>query len=235
MVSDNVVLQKPEESHQVAPGVSKTPERPAALGSNRLKRNFDLALLALSFPIWATALGLLAGALWLQGQGSIFYLHKRIGFRGDTFAMWKFRTMVEDSDQVLQHYLDANPEAVEEWLATQKLKNDPRVTRVGRILRRYSLDELPQTINVLLGDMSLVGPRPIYDPNEVAQWGDLFAYYTLARPGLTGLWQVSGRNNTTYAERVAYDISYVTGWSLKLDCSLIARTARVVLTGEGAY
>lgn len=235
MVSEDVVRQKSEQAPRVAPGAGQPPERPDALGSNRLKRTFDLALLVLGFPLWATALGLLAGALWLQDQGSIFYKHKRIGFRGDTFFMWKFRTMVEDSDQVLQRYLDTNPEAVEEWLATQKLKNDPRVTPVGRILRRYSLDELPQTLNVLQGDMSLVGPRPIYDPNEVSQWGDLFEYYKQARPGLTGLWQVSGRNNTTYAERIAYDISYVTGWSLKLDCSLIARTARVVLTGEGAY
>jgi exopolysaccharide production protein ExoY len=205
------------------------------VGSNCSKRAFDLALLGLSLPFWASILALAACTIRMQGKGSIFFKHKRIGFQGRPFLMWKFRTMLPDSDRVFKEHLETHPEAMEEWLATRKLKNDPRITSLGKFMRRYSIDELPQLINVWLGDMSLVGPRPIADANEAEQWGRSFAYYQQARPGLTGLWQVSGRSNTSYSERIAYDVLYVKNWSLKLDCFLLAKTVSVVLKGDGAY
>jgi lipopolysaccharide/colanic/teichoic acid biosynthesis glycosyltransferase len=142
--------------------------------------------------------------------------------------------MVMNGDQVLLQYLAQHPELALEWERNQKLKDDPRVTRIGKFLRRTSLDELPQLWNVLKGEMSLVGPRPIIQ-EEVARYGDRFSLYTQVYPGLTGLWQVSGRNDTSYDERVRLDTYYVRNWSLWLDIYLLARTAGVVLAGRGAY
>jgi lipopolysaccharide/colanic/teichoic acid biosynthesis glycosyltransferase len=142
--------------------------------------------------------------------------------------------MVQNADRLLHEYLQQHPELREEWERDQKLRNDPRITRVGRFLRKTSLDEFPQLWNVLLGEMSLVGPRPIVE-DEVKRYGSLFALYTKVRPGLTGLWQVSGRNDTTYAERVAMDAYYVRNWSPWLDLYILARTVWVVLFGKGAY
>jgi lipopolysaccharide/colanic/teichoic acid biosynthesis glycosyltransferase len=142
--------------------------------------------------------------------------------------------MMKDADRLLEEYLAGRPEARFEWARTQKLVNDPRITRVGKLLRRMSLDELPQLWNIFLGQMSLVGPRPIVE-SEVAKYGESFAYYCRVSPGLTGLWQVSGRNDTTYPERVAYDEYYVCNWSVWIDIYILLRTAKVLLTGEGAY
>lgn len=142
--------------------------------------------------------------------------------------------MMPNADCVLSQYLEKHPEMAEEWKRDHKLRNDPRVTRIGRLLRKTSLDELPQLWNVLRGQMSLVGPRPIvYE--EIAKYGDGFPLYSQVLPGLTGLWQVSGRNNTTYDERVALDAYYVRNWSPWLDIYLLARTVTVVLRREGAY
>ena len=157
-----------------------------------------------------------------------------IGRHGREFTAWKFRTMRKESDRLLKEYLAAHPEARIEWARTQKLVNDPRITRVGRLLRRASLDELPQLWNIFLGQMSLVGPRPIV-ASEVANYGESFTYYCRVSPGLTGLWQVSGRNHTTYPERVGYDEYYVCNWSVWMDIYILLRTIKVVLTGEGAY
>jgi lipopolysaccharide/colanic/teichoic acid biosynthesis glycosyltransferase len=142
--------------------------------------------------------------------------------------------MVKDADRKLQQYLDTYPDMKAEWEATHKLKNDPRVTPIGRILRRYSLDELPQLINVLKGEMSLVGPRPIVE-DEVGFYGNLFDPYTWVRPGITGMWQVSGRSDTAYSQRVSLDEYYVRNWSMWLDVYILARTISVVLLKKGAY
>jgi lipopolysaccharide/colanic/teichoic acid biosynthesis glycosyltransferase len=147
---------------------------------------------------------------------------------------WKFRTMVENAEQLLEEHLAKNPQLREEWDNTHKLRQDPRVTRIGRILRRTSLDELPQIWNVLRGEMSLVGPRPVVSA-EVEKYGESFDFYRAVRPGITGLWQVSGRSDTSYSERVALDVRYVRHWSVWLDIYLLARTFRVVFRGSGAY
>jgi lipopolysaccharide/colanic/teichoic acid biosynthesis glycosyltransferase len=148
--------------------------------------------------------------------------------------VWKFRTMRVNSEQMLAGHLAKNPGAAEEWRRGQKLKNDPRVTRLGRILRKASLDELPQLVNVVRGEMSMVGPRPIVD-SEIQKYGSAFALYRQVIPGLTGLWQVSGRNERSYDERVELDTYYVRNWSPWLDIYLLARTIKVVVTGYGAY
>jgi Undecaprenyl-phosphate galactose phosphotransferase WbaP len=170
----------------------------------------------------------------LDSPGPIFYGQTRLGQRGEEFKAWKFRTMVQNADRVLKDYLEAHPEMNEAWQRDQKLRYDPRVTRVGRFLRRTSLDELPQLWNILRGEMSLVGPRPIVE-EEIPRYKDKFSLYTKVVPGLTGLWQVSGRNNITYEERVSLDAYYVRNWSVWLDVYILARTIWVVVTGEGAY
>jgi lipopolysaccharide/colanic/teichoic acid biosynthesis glycosyltransferase len=142
--------------------------------------------------------------------------------------------MVPNADEVLAQHLANNPEAAAEWKANHKLRNDPRITYTGRLLRRSSLDELPQIWNVLRGEMSLAGPRPVVEA-EIPHYGAAWPLYTLALPGLTGLWQVSGRNDTTYRRRVELDATYVRNWSLKLDFQLLLKTVRVVLKGKGAY
>lgn len=179
---------------------------------------------------------LIALAAWvsLNSRGSIFFRHLRVGRGGKLFYVWKFRTMCQNSDRILREHLDHNAEARMEWQSTQKLTNDPRITRGGRFMRRFSLDELPQLWNVLRGDMSLVGPRPIVT-SEVDRYGAAIYSYYAVRPGLTGLWQVSGRSNTTYRQRVDLDKQYVESWSPLLDTSICLKTVRVLLTGEGAY
>jgi Undecaprenyl-phosphate galactose phosphotransferase WbaP len=170
----------------------------------------------------------------LESPGNALFFHRRIGFGGRQFRMWKFRTMRKDGNLMLEEYLRNHPEEQAEWLEKRKLRNDPRVTRVGRILRKTSLDELPQLWNVLRGDMSLVGPRPIV-ADEAVKYAEWFDHYCRVVPGLTGLWQVSGRSDTNYKERVDLDSYYVRNWSPWFDIYLLARTVRVVLKGEGAY
>ncbi|HEX3601082.1 MAG TPA: undecaprenyl-phosphate galactose phosphotransferase WbaP, partial [Lacipirellulaceae bacterium] len=173
-------------------------------------------------------------AVQMSSRGPVFYGHTRIGRYGRRFKAWKFRTMFQDANLVLDQYLEANPEAMEEWTRDHKLKFDPRVTRIGRFLRKTSLDELPQLWNVICGDMSLVGPRPIVT-DEIAKYGQYYGFYTMVKPGITGLWQVSGRNNTTYAERVQLDSYYVRNWSPWMDVVLLLKTIRIVLFAKGAY
>jgi Undecaprenyl-phosphate galactose phosphotransferase WbaP len=170
----------------------------------------------------------------LESRGPVLYRHSRIGRGGSTIEVLKFRSMVVDGDWVLRQYLVQHPELALEWKRNQKLRNDPRVTRIGKFLRRTSLDELPQLWNVLKGEMSMVGPRPIVQ-SEVDRYGECFSLYTQVTPGLTGLWQVSRRNDTSYSERVEMDAYYVRNWSVWLDLYLVARTASVVLEGRGAY
>lgn len=203
-------------------------------GPQWIKRAMDIAFCLLLAPFLFVSVGILGLLVRLDSAGPIFYGHKRLGFQGREFLAWKFRSMVPDADRKLEEYLRQHPELMQEWIRDQKLKNDPRITRVGSFLRKTSLDELPQLWNVLRGEMSLVGPRPIVE-EEVRRYGPLFALYTKVRPGLTGLWQVSGRNDTTYAERVAMDAYYVRNWSPWLDLYILARTVWVVLYAKGAY
>jgi Undecaprenyl-phosphate galactose phosphotransferase WbaP len=179
-------------------------------------------------------IGLIALLIKLDSSGPIFYRQVRIGQGGQPFKAWKFRTMVWNAEAALQDYLERHPELQEAWQREHKLKFDPRITRVGRFLRHTSLDELPQLWNILRGEMSLVGPRPIVD-EEIWRYGEKFALYTRVTPGLTGLWQVSGRNNVTYEERVNLDAYYVRNWSVWLDVYILMRTVWVVVSGEGAY
>ena len=189
----------------------------------------SLSLMILLAPLLAV-IGLLVRR---EAKAPIFFWQNRLGRDGHSFRMWKFRSMLPDSQSILDRHLAENPEAQAEWEANRKLKNDPRVTALGRVLRKSSLDELPQLWNVFIGDMSLVGPRPIVTA-EIPKYGEGYDFYMRVVPGLTGLWQVSGRSNTTYGERVDLDIFYVRNWSPWLDFYLLARTVTVVLTGRGS-
>jgi len=190
----------------------------------------------------AVVIGLLASpviamaalATRFSSKGPIFYKQARIGKGNRPFTALKFRTMWMNADERLHDYLAKDPGLREQWESVNKLKNDPRVTPAGRFLRRFSLDELPQLLNVLAGEMSLIGPRPIVVA-EIEKYGLDYAAYERVRPGLTGLWQVSGRNDTTYQQRVDYDSYYVQNWSLWLDAKILIRTFRAVISGQGAY
>lgn len=177
---------------------------------------------------------LIALLVRLSSPGPVFYGAPRLGRGGRSFTVWKFRTMVEDANRRLEAHLRNHPDQAAEWHTSFKLREDPRVTAVGRFLRLTSLDELPQFWNLLRGDMSLVGPRPIV-AEEIPRYGELFELYKQVRPGISGLWQVSGRNDTTYADRVALDAYYVRNWSPWLDLYILARTVGAVIRCRGAY
>lgn len=205
-----------------------------------LKRSLDLTLVVLGGLAISPLLLGIAAAIKLSSPGPVLYGQRRIGRRRREFTAWKFRSMVVDADAFLQNYLDEHPAAKAEWERTHKLKGDPRVTPIGRFLRKTSLDELPQLWNVLVGEMSLVGPRPIvddprYDREYVEKHPEAYALYARVRPGITGLWQVSGRNDRGYELRPHLDCYYVRNWSAWLDLYLLTRTVKTVLFREGAY
>jgi len=199
-----------------------------------VKRLMDVAIVLLLSPFWIGLGIVICAAIKVSSPGPIFYRHQRIGRGGRRFGLWKFRSMVLDADVVLQQTLAADPAMRREWEQHHKLKKDPRVTWVGRWLRKTSLDELPQVLNVLWGEMSLVGPRPIVDA-EIEYYGTHYAAYLRVLPGVTGLWQISGRNNTTYERRVELDAYYVCNWSPWFDIYILSRTAKVISLCEGAY
>ncbi|MCA9187586.1 MAG: undecaprenyl-phosphate galactose phosphotransferase WbaP [Pirellulaceae bacterium] len=199
-----------------------------------LKRLMDVILVSIGGLVLLPAFGVIAVLIRISSPGSIFYSQNRVGQYGRHFRAWKFRTMVPNADDVLEDYLAKHPELRAEWNRDKKLKRDPRVTWIGRILRKTSLDELPQLWNVLVNDMSLVGPRPIPVYEERA-YGDIHKAYALVLPGITGMWQISGRNNTSYGERIDLDKYYVRNWSLWLDLYILMRTVKTVAFGEGAY
>jgi Undecaprenyl-phosphate galactose phosphotransferase WbaP len=201
---------------------------------NRITRALDIALILLAAPYIALAFLVIAILIKFDSPGPVFFRQTRIGQFGRKFTVYKFRTMAQNAEQVLQEYLSRSPELLAEWTADHKLKQDPRVTRLGAFLRKSSLDELPQLWNIFIGDMSLVGPRPIVDA-EVEKYGKCFDLYIQVRPGLTGLWQVSGRNNTTYERRVQLDEYYVRNRSVKLYFEILLKTVVVVLKEDGAY
>lgn len=198
-----------------------------------LKRCFDIAagLAGLIFlaPLFIT----IAIAIKIFDPGPILFGHERVGRQGRLFKCWKFRSMVVDSQQRLEALLASDPAAAREWAATQKLANDPRITPLGRFLRKTSLDELPQFWNVLRGDMSLVGPRPITRA-ELDRYGRDRRYYLVVRPGISGLWQISGRSQSTYEERVALDRLYVETWTFWRDLRIAVMTVPAVLLSRGA-
>jgi len=199
-----------------------------------LKRAMDIlgagALLLFTLPVFA----FIALAVRLDG-GPVFYAHERIGRGGRRFGCLKFRSMVTDSAARLEALLERDEAARAEWEATRQLKRDPRVTWIGRFLRATSLDELPQLFNVLRGEMSLVGPRPVIQAELAAHYGAAAEHYLSVRPGITGLWQISGRNDTAYAERVALDVRYAVNPSLLADVKILLRTPMAVLARRGAY
>ena len=199
-----------------------------------VKRFLDVVLIMISTPVILLVIGAVAVVVKLSSPGPVFYSHRRIRKGGAFFSMWKFRTMCVNSSEVLEAYLAQHPEARLEWNNTHKLRNDPRITRLGNFLRRYSLDELPQLWNVLCGQMSLVGPRPIVAA-EVEKYGDCFDCYCRVKPGLTGIWQVSGRSELSYDARVALDCEYVERWSLSKDFVILLRTFASVVNQDGAY
>jgi Undecaprenyl-phosphate galactose phosphotransferase WbaP len=198
-----------------------------------LKRAFDLLVVTLAAPTLLLLWLVIGAVVKVTSPGPILYGSERIGEGARRFRAWKFRTMASNADLLLKEYLDRDPRVKEEWERTKKLRHDPRITKVGRLLRRTSLDELPQIWNVFRGEMSVVGPRPIL-PDEVEKYGASFDLYAEVRPGITGLWQVSGRNNTPYSERVRLCRFYVRNWSPWLDVYIVLQTVRAVLTGDGA-
>lgn len=204
------------------------------VSKNWIARVFDISLILFAAPFIILAFLVITILIKLDSPGPVFYRQRRIGRLGRKFHIYKFRTMVQNADQTLELYLDSSPELRAQWLATHKLKEDPRVTRLGSMLRKLSLDELPQIWNIIIGDMSWIGPRPIVDA-EVEKYGKCFDLYIQVRPGLTGLWQVSGRNDTTYERRVELDEYYIRNRSLKLDLQILWETVFVVLRKHGAY
>jgi exopolysaccharide production protein ExoY len=199
----------------------------------RLCRAFDLVAATAALLLFLPLLILLVVALKILDPGPVLFRHRRIGKDGRYFHCYKLRTMVVDADARLAALLQSNPAARLEWARDQKLANDPRITPLGRFLRKSSLDELPQFINILKGEMSLVGPRPIVDA-EVVRYGRYFNHYTQSRPGLTGLWQVSGRSNTTYRRRVAMDVYYARRRSLGMNARIALKTVPAVLQARGS-
>ncbi len=198
-----------------------------------IKRVFDVVLTIIALPVVLLLGGIIALVVASDGNNPI-YRQRRVGRFGTEFSCLKFRTMVVGAEDDLHTILREDAVARAEWLETRKLKNDPRVTRVGRFLRKTSLDELPQILNVLRGEMSLVGPRPILH-DELSRYGNAEGVYLACAPGLTGLWQISGRNDISYASRVALDVEYFLTWSPLLDLKVILLTIPALLTRDGAY
>ncbi len=199
-----------------------------------VKRLMDVTLTAIGGLIILLPLLVIAALIKLTSRGPVLYGHMRVGQNGKPFKVWKFRSMVADSKERLEELLESDPAIRTEWEANHKLKDDPRVTKIGKILRKLSLDELPQLINVLKGEMSLVGPRPIVEA-EIEKYGENFGRIFSVKPGITGMWQVSGRSDTDYAERIAYDTYYMQSWSIWLDLWILYKTIGVVVRGKGAY
>ena len=219
---------------------TSVPRRSTVVSPSRLvsyaitKRVLDVSLVVVSAPVTVSVCVLLALCVMMTSRGPVFFSHRRIGRNGIFFSMWKFRTMCANSTEVLEQHLARHPEERAEWNSQHKLRNDPRITPLGRFLRRSSLDEFPQLWNVLTGRMSLVGPRPIVAA-EAEKYGNDFSYYLAVKPGITGLWQTSGRSTLSYDERVALDRRYVENWSLLRDIRIVMRTFTKIVNSRDAY
>ena len=199
-----------------------------------IKRAFDLLFTICGGLCILPFLLVIAGMVAVDNKGNVIFAHRRIGRDGKEFKCYKFQTMIPNAQEALEKYLAENPEARKEWEESFKLTDDPRVTKLGSILRKTSLDEMPQLWNVIKGDMSLVGPRPIV-AKEIERYGEYFREYAMVPPGITGMWQASGRSDTTYEERVEMDTWYVRNWSVWIDLMYLFKTVKIVFTGKGAY
>jgi len=199
-----------------------------------VNRGFDIIIALIALVVFLPLIVILALGMAVTSRGPILFAHRRVGRYGEMFPCLKFRTMHVDSDRILADLLASSPTARAEWAKDFKLRDDPRITPLGGILRKLSLDELPQLLNVLAGHMSVVGPRPIV-PAEIERYGEFFPDYCSVRPGLTGLWQVSGRNDVSYAERVQMDVTYARTKSVLFDTWIIARTVPAVVVARGCY
>ena len=199
-----------------------------------IKRCLDIGLILFFSPLLIPLFLILIILTKLTSKGPVFYGHKRVGKNGKEFKCWKFRSMCIDADKKLEEILANNPQMREEWEKERKFTNDPRVTKFGKFLRKTSLDELPQLINILVGQMSFVGPRPVTEP-ELVKYGEYRDYVLSVSPGLSGMWQTSGRSDTEYEERISLDSYYIQNWSIWLDIWILIKTVYVVLKGRGAY
>ncbi|MGK7865924.1 sugar transferase [Falsiroseomonas sp. E2-1-a20] len=224
------VYALPATEAQAVPSVRQDADRVHEVAKRALDILGAGTLLLLCLPVF-----LVLAALVRMDGGPAFYAHERVGRGGRLFGCLKFRSMVADADRRLAALLDRDPQARAEWEATRKLKSDPRITALGRFLRASSLDELPQILNVLAGQMSLVGPRPVQAAELAVFYGPAAQHYMTVRPGITGPWQVSGRNDTSYAQRVALDVAYARQPSLLNDVKILLRTPMAVLARRGAY
>jgi exopolysaccharide production protein ExoY len=211
--------------------VSADLPRPIGLTS---KRVVDIVLAISGIVLLAPLLIICFVVTIVASPGPALFRHKRVGFNGKLFDCLKFRTMVTDAPERLRQLLESDPLAAAEWMANQKLRYDPRVTAIGALLRKSSLDELPQLFNVLRGDMSIVGPRPVTE-EELTKYSGAVNTYLACRPGITGLWQVSGRSTTTYNKRVACDTFYARKWSMTLDAKIVLVTIPALLLSDDAY
>lgn len=199
-----------------------------------IKRAFDLLFTICGGLCILPFLLVIAVMVAVDNKGNVIFAHRRVGRDGKEFKCYKFQTMIPNAQEALEKYLAENPEARKEWEESFKLTDDPRVTKLGSILRKTSLDEMPQLWNVIKGDMSLVGPRPIV-AKEIERYGEYFREYAMVPPGITGMWQASGRSDTTYEERVEMDTWYVRNWSVWIDLMYLFKTVKIVFTGKGAY
>jgi exopolysaccharide production protein ExoY len=235
MNSENTSLTA--RSQTFSPGLLEISIRPPETKDGpvggKCKRSMDIVLAISTLIVLLPIIGMVVLLLKMTTRDRVIFSHQRIGYRGKPFKCFKFRTMVSNGDQVLADYFVKFPVARVEWEARRKLRDDPRVTPVGRILRSTSLDELPQIFNVLMGSMSIVGPRPIVNA-EIERYGMAYGAYQSCRPGITGLWQVSGRSNCGYEQRIAFDDSYARDWSILRDCWIIWKTVGVVISREGS-
>ena len=214
---------------------SKAPPRTSGVNmASATNRGMNVAIAAIALLFFLPLMILVGMAIWCQDRGPVLFAHRRIGRDGRKFPCLKFRSMAIDAQERLEELLARDPQARLEWERDHKLRHDPRVTRLGAFLRKSSLDELPQLLNVIRGEMDLVGPRPIVEA-EATKYGPRFKHYCAVNPGITGLWQVSGRNDTSYRSRVAMDCLYARSKSLPLDLWILVATVPAVLLRKGSY
>lgn len=229
-IATNIVSIGVEGAPALAPATVRKPSGFDAFLIRAIDIIISLAAILLLLPLLLITMI----AVKLTSRGPMLFAHHRLGFGGRTFPCLKFRTMVVDAQERLQHILETDPEARAEWMRDHKLRKDPRITPIGKFLRASSIDELPQFVNVLRGEMSIVGPRPIVK-GEVARYGRYFAHYCSVKPGITGLWQVSGRNDVSYRRRVAMDVRYSRLRSVELNIRIIVLTVPMVVLARGSY
>lgn len=234
-VSSDMGARVTDESLQLRALNLEAAHLPDDLAQNAdfFKRAFDILAASVALILFAPLILLFALLVRLQDGGNAFFAHTRYGLNGKTFKCYKLRSMAVDAGAQLERILATDPAMRREWQTTQKLQNDPRITKLGQFLRKSSIDELPQFWNVLKGEMSIVGPRPIVK-NEIQKYGDKYRFYISVRPGITGLWQVEGRTETTYEERVDMDVRYVTTRTFWKDVWIVLRTVPAVLASRGA-